>query len=114
MTRNKVGYAIQYHADQDLDALRAYWSAELAIPSEAIRLQRKSNSSGLAARSWRSRYGVLTISVGDTQLRCRLQGWIDAIEQLWLDSIDFGGSEAWLSRGFWGAETPGSNPGAPI
>ena len=25
-----------------------------------------------------------------------------------------GRSEAWLSRGFWGAETPGSNPGAPI
>src|SRR5438128_2136299 len=31
-----------------------------------------------------------------------------------LDSFPTGRSEAWLSRGFWGAETPGSNPGAPI
>ena len=84
-TRNKVAYSIQYHADQRLSELRAYWSDVLHLSPEQIRLQRKSNSNGLAARTWRSKYGVMSIRVGDTQLRARLQGWIDHLESLWLD-----------------------------
>lgn len=90
MTRNKVAYSVQYHADQKLEALRTYWSTELGLPPEDIRLQRKSNSSGLAGRSWRSKHGVLTVSVGDTQLRSRLQGWIDRLEGRWLESVSNG------------------------
>ena len=84
-TRNKVEYAIQYHADQRLNELTAYWSDILEITAEEIRLQRKSNSNGLAARTWRSKYGVMSVRVGDTRLRARLQGWIDHLESLWLD-----------------------------
>jgi hypothetical protein len=89
-TSNKVSYAVQYHADQNLDELCAFWGGVVQRPAAEIRMQRKSNSSGLAARTWRSRYGVLTIAVGDTQLRARLQGWIDRLQESWLDSARLG------------------------
>ena len=55
---NRVWYALQYHADQDPEALRLFWAAELSAPLASISLQRKSNSNGLRGRQWRSRYGV--------------------------------------------------------
>jgi hypothetical protein len=84
--RNPVRYSVQHHADQDFDALAAYWGAELDVPAAAITFQRKSNSSQLRSRTWRSRYGVLTVRSADTILRTRLQGWIDRIQEAWLDS----------------------------
>jgi hypothetical protein len=90
LTTNKVFYAVQYHADQNLDELREFWSAELDVPDEAIRLQRKSNSNQLAGRKWRSRYGVLAVGVDDTYLRARLQAWMDLERKEWLDSLAIG------------------------
>jgi hypothetical protein len=83
LSSNRFGYAVQYHADQDLDQLRQHWGAVLGIDGAEIRLQRKSNSSQLKRRSWRSEFGVLTIYVGDTLLRARLQGRIDRIKGEW-------------------------------
>jgi transcriptional regulator with XRE-family HTH domain len=80
---NRFGYAVQYHADQDLDELRRHWGTVLDIDGTEIRMQRKSNSGQLKGRSWRSEFGVLTVSVGDTRLRARLQGWIDRIKSEW-------------------------------
>jgi transcriptional regulator with XRE-family HTH domain len=85
-TRNTVAYSIQYHADQHLDELHRFWGAQLDVDPASIRLQRKSNSNGLAKRTWRSRYGVLTVACGDTYLRARLQAWIDCLKEQWLDS----------------------------
>ena len=85
-TRNAVSYSIQYHADQRLAELTEFWADTLKIPGESIRLQRKSNSRGLAGRTWRSKYGVMSIRVGDTRFRARLQGWMDHLHSLWLDS----------------------------
>jgi len=79
-------YGVQYHADQDVDELRAYWSCELDIEPDTIRLQRKSNSGQLRTRTWRSQYGVLTVRCNDTLFRARLQGWMDCIREAWLDS----------------------------
>ncbi len=84
--RNPVGFSVQYHADQDLRELMEFWGSQLGVAPEAIRLQRKSNSGQLAGRNWRSRYGVLTVHAGDTALRARLQGWIDCLQEQWLDS----------------------------
>jgi hypothetical protein len=84
--RNQVGFSVQYHADQDLRELTEFWGHLVGVDPNAIRLQRKSNSGQLAGRHWRSRYGVLTIHVGDTALRARLQGWIDCLREQWLDS----------------------------
>ena len=48
-------YSVQYHADQDLEELRGFWSAQLGIRPDQVRMQRKSNSNQLAGRTWRSR-----------------------------------------------------------
>jgi excisionase family DNA binding protein len=77
-------YRIQYHADQDLDELREHWAQALAIDPEQVLFQRKSNSGNLAGRSWRSRYGVLTVRVNDTLLHARMQAWMDKTRECWL------------------------------
>jgi hypothetical protein len=76
-------YAVQYHADQDLDALRSYWGEMLGIDSSVIKVLRKSNSSKLKQRIWRSEFGVLTVRTNDTYLRARLQAWIDLVKGGW-------------------------------
>ena len=76
-------YAVQYHADQNLDELRSFWGALLSIAPGAIAMQRKSNSGQLAGRNWRCEHGVLTVRACDTLLRARLQAWIDKIKDCW-------------------------------
>jgi excisionase family DNA binding protein len=83
-------FRLQYHADQDLDELRRYWADQLDIEEEQVLLQRKSNSNQMTGRTWRSRYGVLTVTVNDTLFRARLEGWMDSIREQWLDSAAVG------------------------
>jgi transcriptional regulator with XRE-family HTH domain len=83
--RNPVRYALQYHADQDPETLRRFWGRMLNVAPESIRLQRKSNSNQLRGRTWRSRYGVLSIEAADTLFRSRLQAWMDRLAEEWLD-----------------------------
>lgn len=82
--------SIQFHADQDPEILRRFWSEELDLDPSRIRLQRKSNSNQLKARKWRCAHGVIAVRVNDTAFRARLQGWIDGIRSQWLDSIELG------------------------
>lgn len=77
LTEKAPVFSLQYHADQDADELRAFWGETLRCVPGAIRLQRKSNSNQLAGRSWRSRHGVIAVSVYDTLLRARLEAWLD-------------------------------------
>jgi len=83
LSTKTVSFSIQYHADQDLDELRAFWGKTLGFDGDAIRFQRKSNSGGLKGRNWRSHHGVLAITVADTYLRARLQAWIDRTRHEW-------------------------------
>jgi len=83
LTARPLTYSIQYHADQDLDELRSFWGRVLGIDGSVISMQRKSNSNQLKGRTWRSRYGVLSVRVADTYLRSRLQAWIDRIREDW-------------------------------
>jgi hypothetical protein len=76
-------YAVQYHEDQNLKKLRAFWGSRLEIDGSQIRLQRKSNSGKLEGRAWRSEHGVLTVCVNDTALRAKLQAWIDRVRDDW-------------------------------
>lgn len=95
-SNRKIGYAVQHHADQDLDELRAFWGERLAIDPALVDFQRKSNSSQLKSRTWRSRYGVLTVRTNDTYFRARLGGWMDRLTNLWLDETELTGrSAAW-------------------
>jgi hypothetical protein len=86
LSRNKLEFYVQYHADQDLRKLCEFWASTLGVDPTDIRMQRKSNSGQLAGRTWRSRYGVLTVSTCDTLLRARLQGWIDSVQEQWIHS----------------------------
>ena len=77
-------YRVQYHADQDFDELQRFWGEQLGVEPERIGLQRKTNSSQLASRTWRCVHGVLAVCVGDTLLRARLQAWMDRLRESWL------------------------------
>jgi hypothetical protein len=59
--------------------LTSFWAHELRIEQRAIALQRKSNSNALTGRTWRSRYGVLTVASNDTALRSRLEAWMHCL-----------------------------------
>jgi hypothetical protein len=83
LTTKRRRYSIQYHADQDLEELRAFWAAELEIDAADVRMQRKSNSNNLTGRTWRSEYGVLAVTVNDTLLRARISGWMDSLKESW-------------------------------
>jgi AcrR family transcriptional regulator len=86
LSRNKLTYWVQYHADQDLSALQAFWAQLVGVEPTDIQLLRKSNSNQLKGRKWRSEHGVLTVATHDTYFRARLQGWVDLLRQRWLDS----------------------------
>jgi hypothetical protein len=83
--KNRVTYSLQYHADQDPAELISFWSAFLGADEDSFRVQRKSNSNQLKGRKWRSRWGVLSVCVCDTQLRARLQAWIDQVQESWFN-----------------------------
>jgi hypothetical protein len=83
LTQRRVSFSVQYHVDQDLEELRAFWSDRVGTPPHTIRMQRKSNSNGLKGRNWRSQYGVLTVCSKDTYLRARLQSWMDLVRLEW-------------------------------
>jgi hypothetical protein len=79
-----LGFALQYHADQDVAVLRRFWADRLGLDDpRSIRVQRKSNSGRLAGRTWRSAHGVLTIRACDTDLRARMEAWMDLVRAGW-------------------------------
>lgn len=85
LTQNQKGieYYIQCHVDHDEDELKCYWAEVVGINPDQIKIMRKSNSGQLAGRQFRSPYGLLTVRVGDTYLRARLQAWMDFIKSQW-------------------------------
>lgn len=78
-----VNYRLQYHADHDVQALKIYWATLLGIAIDDIKEMRKSNSSAMSGRQFRSVHGLLSIRVGDTYFRSRLQAWMDFIQLQW-------------------------------
>jgi hypothetical protein len=83
LSTKRLEYGVQYHADQDLGGLRAYWADVLGIEGSLIMVWRKSNSGQLTGRVWRSEHGVMTVRVWDTLLRARIQAWIDRVREDW-------------------------------
>jgi len=85
LTGNQKGidYRIQCHIDHDETELKIYWGNVVGISPEKISIMRKSNSNQLSGRQFRSQYGLLTVRVGDTYLRARMQAWMDFIKNQW-------------------------------
>jgi predicted DNA-binding transcriptional regulator AlpA len=90
LTARKVSFQLAYHADQDIDALRAFWASQLGVQPTSITVSRKSNSNQLTGRRWRSRYGVLAVTTSDTYLRAKLEAWMAHLREQWLHSISSG------------------------
>jgi AcrR family transcriptional regulator len=90
LSRNKLTYWVQYHADQRLPELQVFWSDLVGVAASQIRMLRKSNSNQLKGRTWRSEHGVLTLTTHDTYFRARLQAWVDQLRRRWLDSASIG------------------------
>jgi hypothetical protein len=86
LTSSRVSYQLRRHADQNPSTLCSFWAVRLGVEPSEIRVQRKSNSGRLSGRTWRSKYGVLSVTVHDTMLRARLQAWIDRLQEQWVDS----------------------------
>jgi AcrR family transcriptional regulator len=84
-TANKVTYSLQCHVDNDVAELQRFWGETLNVKADTIIVIRKSNSGSMSGRQWRSVHGVLTVKVGDTYLRSRIQAWMDYIQETWRD-----------------------------
>ena len=82
---NTMEYRIQIHIDQDEDEIKQFWGDLMDICPDEVKTMRKSNSGKLSGRNWRSQYGVLTIRIGDTTFRSKLEAWIDYLKKQWLD-----------------------------
>ena len=65
----------------------SFWGGDLGLEPGGITLQRKSNSSQLKGRTWRSRHGVLQVRVGRHAFRARLQAWMDRVRSEWTSRL---------------------------
>jgi transposase-like protein len=77
-------FAIEYPADQDLNARRRFWSEIVGTEARAIQVQRGSERSRPAGRSPGSPHGALTVTVDDSLLRARLDAWMHRTRESWL------------------------------
>jgi hypothetical protein len=83
LTTKTPNYRLQYHADHDVEELKVFWAELCNIQPDTIEPMRKSNSNELSGRQFRSVHGLLTISVGDTYFRSRLEAWMDYVKAQW-------------------------------
>lgn len=76
-------FDLRYFEDHNTDDLRTFWATKLDIEPSDIQLRPKEKAGKLARRSWRSKYGVMSVTVNDTYLRAKLQAWIDWLKEQW-------------------------------
>lgn len=85
-SENKLTYEVQIYEDQVEEEIQAYWSDLMSVAPEQIIIFHKSNSGKLSGRNSRSKFSSLTIRVGDTYFRQRLEAWMNYLRKLWIDS----------------------------
>lgn len=82
-TTKQIDVTVQYYEDHNTDKLRQYWAEQLNVLPESIRMLPKSNAGKLSGRKWNSPYGVTNIRWHDTYLRCKIQAWMDKLQEEW-------------------------------
>ena len=75
--------SFQYHADQDPEALKLFWSSLLQIRPEQIKPVPKTNSGHLKHRRFACEYGIFQVKVCDTRFRAELQALMDVLQEQW-------------------------------
>jgi hypothetical protein len=83
LSPKQIDYQLQVHVDHSKARLLHFWGSSLGIDGTVINFQEKANSSQLTGRNWRSEYGVMTVRVFDTYLRCKLSAWSQCVESTW-------------------------------
>jgi hypothetical protein len=83
-SRNATILRVQHHGDQVPAELTDFWSRELGIAHELIRMHRKKNSGQLRNRVWRCKHGVASVTAHDTLFRAELEAWMDCVRSEWL------------------------------
>jgi hypothetical protein len=82
LTDRALLLSLQYGPGQSLKELRYFWSETIGAAPRTIRVR---GSAKGEPDGWpRSPHGVLTITVDDTLLRARLQGWTQRTRETWL------------------------------
>ncbi len=79
----RIGFELQHFEDQDVESLRIFWAEKVGTKPSNINPRLKTSSGKLSRRNWRSKYGVMTVRVGDTYLRAKLEAWMDWIKGQW-------------------------------
>ncbi len=74
--------SLQYWPGQSLKELRLFWSEATGAEPGAIHVRRPSAESGLQP-ALASPHGQFTVTVNDTLLRARLQGWMHRAREGW-------------------------------
>ena len=83
LASNRLVHEFQYHVDQNPDELRAFWGGLLHIEPASIKVQRKSNSGKLGDGPTGARNMACSRSDSDTDLRARLDAWMDRVRGEW-------------------------------
>lgn len=84
---NQIHYSVQIHIDHDEEEIKEYWATLLGIDPKIIAIKRKSNSSQLSGRQFRSKFGVFSVRANDTYFRSRLEAWMDYVLEDWVEKI---------------------------
>lgn len=82
-TKKNIDIIVQYYEDHNTDKLRQYWATQLNVLPESIKMLPKSNAGKLSGRKWNSPNGIAQIRWYDTYLRCKIQAWMDKLQEEW-------------------------------
>lgn len=82
-TSNKVQVVLRYYPDHDIEKLLCYWGKLLGIEKSSFKTFLKTSSGNLGGRSMVSEFGLITVRVGDTKLRAKMQALMDSLNKEW-------------------------------
>lgn len=75
----RVGYAVDFSADDDVVELVRFWAMRLNVDHERLRLRRR-RFDEIWGRPFEPRpHGMVTIRSADPVLQIRMQAWIDKV-----------------------------------
>jgi hypothetical protein len=81
LSHSRVDYRLQFDQGQDVVELVRFWSTQLGVSHDRIRLQRWFLDRAEAGRPRTAEHGVVTVRSRNASLRIRLHGWIKRVRE---------------------------------